>query len=118
MAQRDRPEDDFIGVVAAERLGRRGVVIAGEPDDVDAAREPGKLGDIGGALGKSIKEFKKASKDEDAEAAAAPQATAQPQASAQSEPAPAAPVAVNGVAAEKSTPVVAGDYRPPDAKPN
>jgi sec-independent protein translocase protein TatA len=71
-----------------------------------------KLGDIGGAVGKSIKEFKKASKDEDGEVAAPQQAAVQPEA------APAPPVAVNGAVAEKSTPVVAGDYRPPDAKTN
>ena len=71
-----------------------------------------KLGDIGGALGKSIKEFKKASKDEEAEAAAKQQAAAQP------DPAPAPTVVVNGAVAEKSTPVVAGDYRPPDAQSN
>jgi sec-independent protein translocase protein TatA len=76
-----------------------------------------KLVDIGGALGKSIKEFKKASKDEESEAAAAKEA-AQQQPTAQPEAAPAPTVVVNGAVAEKSTPVVAGDYRPPDAQSN
>jgi sec-independent protein translocase protein TatA len=73
-----------------------------------------KLGDIGGALGKSIKEFKKASKDEESEAATQQQAAAQPDPAS----APAPTVVVNGAVAEKSTPVVAGDYRPPDAQSN
>ena len=76
-----------------------------------------KLGDIGGALGKSIKEFKKASKEEEAEAAAQQQAAAQlEQAPAPQVPAP--PAAVNGAVAEKSPAVVAGDYRPPDTTTN
>ena len=46
VTQRDRSEDDLVGVMAAEHLGRCWIVIAGEPDDVGAAREPGKLGNV------------------------------------------------------------------------
>jgi sec-independent protein translocase protein TatA len=70
-----------------------------------------KLGDIGGAVGKSIKEFKKASRDE----------TAATQ--SETEIVTPEPAKLNGAAtttaasAEKEAePVAIGDYRPPDAK--
>ncbi len=66
-----------------------------------------KLGDIGGALGKSVREFRKQTKEVDDEATAQKQETppaAQPMQTT-SAPAPA----------EKPAPVGIGDYRPPDA---
>ena len=69
-----------------------------------------KIGDIGGALGKSIKEFKKASRDEEAEAAAQRR---EQDAVAATQP----PVTAQTAAPEQSKPPVAvGDYRPPDAQ--
>jgi sec-independent protein translocase protein TatA len=69
-----------------------------------------KLGDIGGALGKSIKEFKKASRDEEAANAVHEQRMEQIE-TKQAEPvATAAPP-------DRATAVSAGDFRPPDSKP-
>jgi sec-independent protein translocase protein TatA len=65
-----------------------------------------KLGDIGGALGKSVREFKKQTKDVDAEATEQKQDTVTASAG---QPAPAATAP-----AEKPAPVGIGDYRPPD----
>jgi sec-independent protein translocase protein TatA len=75
-----------------------------------------KLGDIGGAVGKSIKEFKKASRDEEAEAAAA----AASNASKPPVEATQTPVAANGAAPapQQSEAVAVGDFRPPDNKTN
>jgi sec-independent protein translocase protein TatA len=74
-----------------------------------------KLGDIGGALGKSIREFKKASKDPEEEArereeAARQQAVTTPPATT------AAPAATAEPEKEKTAAGV-GDYRPPDGTP-
>ena len=68
-----------------------------------------KLGDLGGALGKSIKEFKRESKveDEPAETPARPVGTT----TVVQEP---AVVVTNG--SETSRPVPVGDFRPPDTK--
>src|SRR5215216_6256586 len=65
-----------------------------------------KLGDLGGALGKSVKEFKKATRDEEAEAAVRQQTTV-----TDTSPTVTAP------SAPPATPVGVGDYRPPDSKP-
>jgi sec-independent protein translocase protein TatA len=66
-----------------------------------------KLGDLGGALGKSVREFKKATKDDEAEAAerqtTVTTTTIEPTS-------PSAPPV------EKAPAVKLGDYRPPDAK--
>lgn len=63
-----------------------------------------KLGDIGGALGKSIKEFKKESSIDDS-----------PKQTAATDQQPPAPV-VTAPPPEKTPAVGVGDYRPPDAK--
>jgi sec-independent protein translocase protein TatA len=69
-----------------------------------------KLGDIGGALGKSIKEFRKASRDEEAAGAVHEQRMEQIE-TKQAEPvATAAPP-------DRATAVSVGDFRPPDSKP-
>src|SRR5215216_4039684 len=73
-----------------------------------------KLGDLGGALGKSVKEFKKATRDEEAEAAAKQQATIAPPSASSAEP--PSPTATTQ-AAQPATAVGVGDYRPPDAAP-
>jgi sec-independent protein translocase protein TatA len=73
-----------------------------------------KIGDIGGALGKSIKEFRKASKDEDQEAAAQQQASTEEAA----EPAQKTVVAVTSAAPQQAPAPPVGDFRPPDATPN
>ena len=73
-----------------------------------------KLGDLGGALGKSVKEFKKATKDEEAEAAAKQQATIAPPSASSAEP--PSPTATTQ-AAQPASAVGVGDYRPPDAAP-
>ncbi|MGH2588457.1 MAG: twin-arginine translocase TatA/TatE family subunit [Dehalococcoidia bacterium] len=72
-----------------------------------------KIGDIGGALGKSIKEFRKASKDEDQEAAAQQQASTEA-----AEPAQQTVVAVTSAAPQQAPAPPVGDFRPPDATPN
>jgi sec-independent protein translocase protein TatA len=73
-----------------------------------------KLGDLGGALGKSVKEFKKATKDEEAEAAERQQATtAPPPANSAEPPSPT----VTTQAPQPAAAVGVGDYRPPDAAP-
>src|SRR5262245_805096 len=68
-----------------------------------------KLGDIGGALGKSVREFKQASQTDDAKpedtSTTATSQTATPVASAS---APAQPAGAQPVA----------DFRPPDVKPS
>ena len=69
-----------------------------------------KLGDLGGALGKSVKEFKKATKDEEEAAALA----AREQATVTTTT--VEPVSVGTPVAEKTPAVSLGDYRPPDAK--
>ena len=63
-----------------------------------------KLGDIGGAMGKSIKEFKKASKDEDA-----PVTTRTDQTVVTTGQEPATPVTPPAA--------VRSEYRPPDVRP-
>jgi sec-independent protein translocase protein TatA len=77
-----------------------------------------KLGDIGGALGKSIREFKKASKDPEEEARereeAARQTVTTTTPAAVSHTSTAAPAAA---AEPERTTASAGDYRPPDARP-
>lgn len=69
-----------------------------------------KLGDIGGALGKSIKEFKKSSRDEDV-AEAAHQERMEQIETKQSEP------VATAASPDRSAPVSVGDFRPPDSKP-
>ena len=66
-----------------------------------------KIGDIGGALGKSIKEFKKASKDEDepVEIVHHEELTTRQE----------TPV-VTSAAPERTEAVPVGDFRPPDTK--
>ena len=74
-----------------------------------------KLGDIGGALGKSVREFKKAQKDEEAEAARREEEAA---AAARAE----TPVTVEkttttvATAEPEKTPSAVGDFRPPDQR--
>ena len=72
-----------------------------------------KLGDIGGALGKRVRDFKKASR-EDAEAEAERQKAEEP---AQQQPAATVQgsTVVTGTSDQKPTPAGVGDYRPPDA---
>ncbi len=72
-----------------------------------------KLGDIGGALGKSIKEFKKASKDEEDQARE--EAARQPVVTSTSTPVVTAPPVATATQPEKPAAVGVGDYRPPDA---
>lgn len=67
-----------------------------------------KLGDIGGAMGKSIREFRKASKDPEDN-------------TTQADPSPSPPVAVVTPSTPtelKGTPVAVSDSRPPDVKTN
>ena len=72
-----------------------------------------KLGDIGGALGKSIREFRKASKDPEEEAREREEAARQ-----QAVAAPPAATTVTTVTTEpEKTAAALGDYRPPDARP-
>jgi len=52
---------------------------------------PGKLPEVGGAIGKSIREFRKAASGDERPAASPPTAPAQATASAAAAPAPAAP---------------------------
>ena len=66
-----------------------------------------KLGDLGGALGKSIKEFKRASKDEDE-----PAETVQREVVTTRQETPV----VTSAAPERTEPVSVGDFRPPDTK--
>ena len=66
-----------------------------------------KLGDIGGALGKSIKEFKKASKEEEAAEAAARSTTVTTTEERQT---------VASAPPEKAPTATISDFRPPDAK--
>jgi sec-independent protein translocase protein TatA len=79
-----------------------------------------KLGDIGGALGKSIREFRKASKDPEEEARereeAARQAVAAPPA-ANSTTTTTTTVTPAATAEPEKTAAGVGDYRPPDANP-
>jgi sec-independent protein translocase protein TatA len=78
-----------------------------------------KLGDIGGALGKSIREFKKSSRDPEEEAREREEAARQTVTTT----APAAgPIVTTTVtpaatAEPEKAPAAAGDYRPPDATP-
>ena len=72
-----------------------------------------KLGDLGGALGKSVKEFKKATKDEEAAAAAAARDQATVTTTTITEPVSIVPPVV-----EKTPAATMGDYRPPDARPS
>jgi sec-independent protein translocase protein TatA len=68
-----------------------------------------KLGDIGGALGKSVREFRKESDaDRDKRLAA----------EAETNTAAIAPSATTVVVEEKKDPVGVGDFRPPDNKPS
>ena len=74
-----------------------------------------KLGDIGGALGKSIREFKKSSRD--------PEEEARERAEAAREQAATTPTATTvttvTVEPEKEKTVAGvGDYRPPDGTPS
>ena len=70
----------------------------------------GKLGDIGGALGKSVREFKRAQRDD--EAAPEPETTGSvPETSAQEIPATAALTTAPPPAATAAPPAVI-DYRP------
>ncbi|MGD9892647.1 MAG: twin-arginine translocase TatA/TatE family subunit [Dehalococcoidia bacterium] len=69
-----------------------------------------KLGDIGGALGKSIKEFKKSSRDEDVADAVHKEQMEQIEAKASEPVATVAPP-------DRGAPVSVGDFRPPDSKP-
>ena len=71
-----------------------------------------KLGDIGGALGRSMREFKRESKAADIEEERLRQEQEQEQAAAATTRAPAT---AQSASAEKGTPVGVGDYRPPDA---
>ena len=66
-----------------------------------------KIGDIGGALGKSIKEFKKASKDEDE-----PVETVHREVVTTREESPV----VTSITPERTETVSVGDFRPPDTK--
>jgi len=77
-----------------------------------------KLGDIGGALGKSVREFRKQTKDPE-EMAAEARAKAEAEAGAKAEVASAkqAPEPVAAASAEKTAPAL-GDYRPGETKPN
>jgi sec-independent protein translocase protein TatA len=68
-----------------------------------------KLGDIGGALGKSIKEFKKSSRDEDVAEAVHQERMEQIEAQESGPVATAAPP-------DRGAPVSVGDFRPPDSK--
>jgi sec-independent protein translocase protein TatA len=70
-----------------------------------------KLGDIGGALGKSVREFKKNTREEEL-AEAAHQERMQQVEAEQSEP-----VATAAPPADRATAVSVGDFRPPDSKP-
>jgi sec-independent protein translocase protein TatA len=80
-----------------------------------------KLGDIGGALGKSIREFKKSSRDPEEEARereeAARQAVTTTTPAAISTPAATAAPAPAATAEPEKTAAGVGDYRPPDATP-
>jgi sec-independent protein translocase protein TatA len=74
-----------------------------------------KLGDIGGALGKSVREFRRQTKDPEEEAAEArARAEAETRAKVESADVKPAPVAAS---ADKSAPALA-DYRPGETKPS
>lgn len=74
-----------------------------------------KLGDIGGALGKSVREFRKQTKDPEEEAAEA-RAKAEAEARAKIESAGVKPEPV-AASADKASSALA-DYRPGDSKPS
>lgn len=75
-----------------------------------------KLGDLGGAVGKSVRDFKKATQDDDAAKAAKASKTV---VTTTEEPAivNGQPVERTVTTAEKTTAVGVGDYRPSDSKP-
>jgi|GEM_PF-1254956 len=66
-----------------------------------------KLGDIGGALGKSVKEFKKSTKEDDLATTTVVETTTTPVAASQT------PVTV-----EKTTTSTITDFRPTESKPS
>ena len=76
-----------------------------------------KLGDLGGALGKSVKEFKKATKDEEAAAAEAAAARQETTTVTTVTHEPEAVVSAQ-TPVEKAPVGSLGDYRPPDARPS
>ncbi len=76
-----------------------------------------KLGDIGGALGKSVREFKKAQKDEEAEAARREEEAAAVRAETPVVTEKTTTTATTVATAEpEKAPSGLGDYRPPDQK--
>ena len=74
-----------------------------------------KLGDIGGALGKSVREFKRAQKDEEAEAARREEEAAAARRTEIAAPTEV-PTTTVATAEPEKTSTALGDYRPPDQK--
>jgi sec-independent protein translocase protein TatA len=73
-----------------------------------------KLGDIGGALGKSVREFRKQTKDPEEEAAEArAKAEVETRAKAETAGVTQEPAPVGAASADKAAPAL-GDYRPPE----
>ncbi len=78
-----------------------------------------KLGDLGGALGKSVKDFKKAAKDDEGEAPARAAAAAlKPRTVVSSPQVPPATRAPAAPRAPTRTALGVGDFRPPDGRPS